>query len=295
MVNRVLKLRGKAESWASPEEHVVTPDVSVSKSEQSQINARLDGLAQKLTVRFLTLKLANMLIAQQASTYELPILTKPLRPVHICPTSSSNLESICETDYFPVICLSASRYTSGGSAERLDGFNYVPGSGDDHEAWAPQGFTPAMFWAHKAPLLAASKSDLPRIMQGMAKHFIRKDQPTGQNRIVWIGKTGIAISNEIYPKAGSQVYTVTLRAGQSDSQKEADVTSTTDLTVPHGSKGHLRFFTTCIGAINDPCLAALRQGRTVILQIDPLTGKDGEDLAVGIALTSLSELIRSCG
>ena len=69
------------------------------------------------------------------------------------------------TDRIHVLCVSASRVTAGGSAERRAGFNYVPGSGDDHESWAPAGLTPQIFWEHKAAILSASRSGLPTLLQ----------------------------------------------------------------------------------------------------------------------------------
>lgn len=92
----------------------------------------------------------------------------------------------------PVVCLSASRFTSGGSSERQGSFNYVPGSGDDHEGWAPEGFSPADFWTHKIRILQASRSDLPSVV---ARIIAEAAGTRGRsaNAIQRIGQTPIAI------------------------------------------------------------------------------------------------------
>ena len=38
-------------------------------------------------------------------------------------------------DFYPVVCVSASRHVRDGLERRTMGFAYVQGSGDDHELW----------------------------------------------------------------------------------------------------------------------------------------------------------------
>lgn len=39
-------------------------------------------------------------------------------------------------DFYPVICVSASKLVEEGLERRSAGFTYVQGSGDDHESWS---------------------------------------------------------------------------------------------------------------------------------------------------------------
>jgi hypothetical protein len=86
----------------------------------------------------------------QSSNIPLPNLSKPLRPFFIHPSTSQSPHIPSDTEYIPIICLSASRWigitgqqdevpsvTRVGS--RNVGFEYVPGAGDDDELWAKVG------------------------------------------------------------------------------------------------------------------------------------------------------------
>lgn len=72
----------------------------------------------------------------QESAFDLPRLSKPLRPVWISPDSPTIPHFESNTiDFYPVICLSASEHVESG-VERRNGYSYVQGSGDDHESWS---------------------------------------------------------------------------------------------------------------------------------------------------------------
>jgi tRNA A64-2'-O-ribosylphosphate transferase len=85
----------------------------------------------------------------QDSSYALPALIRPLRPLWITPTSTSFPHISPDAPFLPVICVSASRAAAEaegdidrmevGLGRRAGGFSYVQGSGDDHELWGQVG------------------------------------------------------------------------------------------------------------------------------------------------------------
>ncbi|KAI0262236.1 tRNA A64-2'-O-ribosylphosphate transferase [Gloeopeniophorella convolvens] len=162
VVNRALRLRGFVPSdnatketedpWdAAAELH--TPPDTVSAHEHAQIATRLDGWAANLA----------------GSSYTLPELSRPLRPLWITPASAQFPQVPPDAPFLPIICVSASRVVDaeGGvdtsPGRRAGGFAYVQGSGDDHELWG-QSLTPELFWKHHAELLACSRSDLEALV-----------------------------------------------------------------------------------------------------------------------------------
>ena len=71
----------------------------------------------------------------QDSSYTLPRLAKPLRPLWITPASTRFPHIAPDAPFLPVMCVSASRALDAGTEGRAGGFSYVQGSGDDHELW----------------------------------------------------------------------------------------------------------------------------------------------------------------
>jgi tRNA A64-2'-O-ribosylphosphate transferase len=71
----------------------------------------------------------------QDSSYALPELARPLRPLWITPASARFPYIAPDASFLPVICVSASRAVDDGTERRMEGFSYVQGSGDDHELW----------------------------------------------------------------------------------------------------------------------------------------------------------------
>ncbi|KAF9268465.1 initiator tRNA phosphoribosyl transferase [Marasmius fiardii PR-910] len=127
-----------------------TPPLAVSKQEHKQIESLLDEWAEGLI----------------KSSYALPKLPKPIRPIWITPTSSS-FPQLNDVDFLPVICVSASRYVEGVD-RRSGGFVYVQGSGDDHEMWG-KGLTPQAYWAHHDLLFSADRSDVEEKVVSIVK------------------------------------------------------------------------------------------------------------------------------
>ncbi|KAI0279088.1 initiator tRNA phosphoribosyl transferase [Russula aff. rugulosa BPL654] len=124
-----------------------TPPGAVSPHEHAQITARLDIWAAALA----------------DSSYALPELAKPLRPLWVTPASARFPYIAPDASFLPVICVSASRAVDAGTERRMEGFSYVQGSGDDHELWG-QGLTPQLFWRHRTELLACSREDVEAVV-----------------------------------------------------------------------------------------------------------------------------------
>jgi len=118
----------------------------------------------------------------QNSSFELPNLSLPLRPIWMTPATTTFPSIPDMRTFLPVICLSASKQVQAGTERRSVGFSYVQGSGDDHELWSMvsicsssshlcldlyllEGLTPDLFWTHRPALLSASRSELPALIQ----------------------------------------------------------------------------------------------------------------------------------
>ncbi|KAI0295302.1 initiator tRNA phosphoribosyl transferase-domain-containing protein [Russula brevipes] len=124
-----------------------TPPGAVGAHEHAQIAARLESWA----------------VALADSSYALPELARPLRPLWITPASARFPHVAPDAPFVPVICVSASRAVDEGTERRTGGFSYVQGSGDDHELWG-QGLTPQLFWRHRAELLARSREEVEAVV-----------------------------------------------------------------------------------------------------------------------------------
>ncbi|KAJ6497494.1 initiator tRNA phosphoribosyl transferase, partial [Mycena sanguinolenta] len=145
VVNRALLQR-------FPDKHdwdtaLYTPPGAVSAQEHAQITLRIDSWAEAL---------AN-------SSYSLPDLPRPLRPMWLTPASGAF--PVPPAAYIPLICVSASQ-VADGTARRAAGFAYIQGSGDDHELWGG-GLTPTLFWRHRERLLGAERADLSALVASL--------------------------------------------------------------------------------------------------------------------------------
>lgn len=104
--------------------------------------------------------------SHQESSYDLPKLPRPIRPMWITPATSTlpYVDLSPECPFYTVFCLSASKQVGEGVERRTSGFSYVQGSGDDHELWG-MGLTPQMFWLHQPRLLQESRAGLPSLIE----------------------------------------------------------------------------------------------------------------------------------
>ena len=134
---------------------------SVSLSEHSQIEDRLDGFFQQL--KNLDIDLHDLRTK----------LRKPLRPIWVTRDSMLPVEPLGQLDFNPVILCTASRRVSG--SEMSDG-GYIQGAGDDSEGWAC-GLTPSLFWKHRDQLLRTPdeqlRSLIPALLQKEKKFQVQ--------------------------------------------------------------------------------------------------------------------------
>lgn len=271
VVNRAMCLRYSNKQW-SEEQLDLYVAANISKSERAQIQERLHDWA----------------VALAASTYTLPDLSKPLRPLHLSPASTLSVNPLLKSDFqafYPVICCSASRCTTGGSAERLGSLNYVPGSGDDHEGWAPRGFSPLTFWKHREAILQASRADLPALLSELAsaEAVASSAKNAGSSSLTWIGGTSLAIADSLPPTPN--VFCVSVTSGTFD---EPLAPNCMLLPTPQGSKAHLRPFSEDLPRIASKVASALDQGYKIVIVLAPGSGKNGQDAGVGLALALLA-------
>lgn len=140
VLNRAIAKKFPSEIPLDWDTHLFTPLSSVSRQEHHQIQERVDEWAEGLAVNdHLGSPMITPYPRQQKSEYELPLLTKPVRPIWIDP-STTVLPTFSESQSFiPLICLSASKQVRDGFERRQCGFTYVQGSGDDHEMWGRYG------------------------------------------------------------------------------------------------------------------------------------------------------------
>ena len=90
-------------------------------------------------------------------------LDKPIRPVFVHPDSRSFPDfRDSEIDFYPVICVSSSRYVPD-QIERQPWGDYVQGSGDDHELWS-KGLTPQVFWNNVDEIVNCPSNELDELI-----------------------------------------------------------------------------------------------------------------------------------
>ena len=298
VVNRAMCLRYSNKNW-SEEQLDLYVAANVSKSERAQIQERLQDWAVALAVRiargagWLCIEDDQLLIlfSLQASTYTLPDLSKPLRPLHLSPASTLSVTPLLKSDFqafHPVICCSASRCTTGGSAERLGSLNYVPGSGDDHEGWAPPGFSPLTFWKHRVAVLQASRADLPALLRDLAAAEAAAScaKIADSSSLTWIGQTSLAFAESVPPIPNLFCVSVT-----PDASDEALAHDHMVLPISQGTKAHLRPFSENLSRIASKVATVLDQGYKMVIVLTPGSGKNGQDAGVGLALALLGEVV----
>ncbi len=146
---------------------VRTPEGLVSPSEHEQIRAQVEAWASALL----------------DSDLEVPKLSKPMKPIFLTPQDQHLPTFQQELPFFPVICLSASRYIGSGGmtyAHSSGGqtFVYMQGAGDDHENWAT-GLTPEAWWErtnHERLLRATDGEDVEELV----REIVERQEVHGQ-------------------------------------------------------------------------------------------------------------------
>ncbi|CAA7265580.1 unnamed protein product [Cyclocybe aegerita] len=285
VINRALLIRHPEQirdrehlSW---DISLYTPPVAVSMQEHHQIELRLDRWAHVLA----------------ASSFELPVLPGPLRPLWITPASSAFPRfpdvRAGQREFLPVVCVSASRQVDQGVERRTSGFSYVQGSGDDHELWG-MGLTPAMFWTHRDNLLSAGRLELPELVSAIvsqeASSFPSEiKSPTPIERVE--GRVLICTLTDVpaslpHPVGLADVYvTLTPSAEPPPSNRHK-------LYVPvlAGKRGQAHFLRIVLPTTSRFIREHLHNGETVCIACE-----SGKDLSVGVALAALQLFFRDDG
>ncbi|KAJ5785925.1 uncharacterized protein N7503_011137 [Penicillium pulvis] len=149
---------------------VQLPPNYLGKSEESQIENRIDGFVHSLK----SLKLDLDQLRQQLGK---PIRVAWANPEYFYPTDLRKDDASC----LFVLC-SASKRVHG--AEMSEG-GYIQGAGDDSEGWA-HGLTPPVFWANQAALKQTSEEDLPDLIAELIAEY---QQQRGEQEATLISPT----------------------------------------------------------------------------------------------------------
>lgn len=247
-----------------------TPSYAVSPSEHSQIEARLDAWTNRLL----------------SSTFDIPRLSKPLRPIWITPSVSILPPLSGELEFFPIICLSASEHVPEG-VERRYGYCYVQGSGDDHESWS-RGFAPSDFWRNVDQIQRADEEDMPTVVD-----TIVSEAKTARASTSWVPITKVQsrvmVASTPAPKQFDSdtptIYVINTVPDDSLSM------SMLVLPMPHGKAGQRQFMEALPRAIqftarhlDDTSRISVRMG-----------GESELDAALGIAMVVLEALFDGDG
>ncbi|KAJ7108464.1 initiator tRNA phosphoribosyl transferase [Mycena crocata] len=278
VVNRAVQLvfPGKAQ-WDT---NLYTPPGAVSSQEHDQIERRLDAWASALA----------------KSSYELPDLRLPLRPMWITPASSSfPVVSAENRTFMPIICLSASRQVQDGVERRSGGFAYIQGSGDDHELWG-MGLTPDMFWAQRAAILDASRSQLGPLVASLvaAKSTARAGTLKLASPIAKVhGRVLVCATADLPANPedwGQDIAYVVVGASLASKFPDADTTPFLRIETWEGKKGQMQFLQDVLPRSTSFIRAQLHAGRRLCVACE-----SGTDLSVGIALVALQKFFDDVG
>ncbi|KAF9524838.1 tRNA A64-2'-O-ribosylphosphate transferase [Crepidotus variabilis] len=258
-----------------------TPPAAVSTQEHHQIEQRLDDWANSLA----------------KSSFELPRLPRPLRPVWITPASTTfpELPTSPSTigEFLPVICVSASKKVDEGLERRLGGYTYVQGSGDDHELWG-MGLTPAMFWEHRQDLLKADRLDLPDLVKALVSQqpallLCERKFPCPTLIQKVHGRLQLCSTLELadmpMEELGITKYLLLTCATPAES-----TASQRHIHVTPGKKGKSHFLTRVLPESIDFIQKQLYGGYDTLIACDT-----GKDLSVGVALAALQLFFRDDG
>ncbi|KAI9568795.1 initiator tRNA phosphoribosyl transferase [Boletus coccyginus] len=291
IVNRaILKRIAKTdlEAWDIA---LYTPPGSVSPQEHSQIEDKLDAWASQLA----------------ASSYSLPTLDRPLRPIWITPATTSfpTFPKPPDRAFYPLICVSASKQVTKGLERRASGYAYIQGSGDDHELWG-MGLTPVLYWRHRDELLTARSSDLPDLVRSLvsaSSHtdpVMNPDQPLCGTPIQRISGR-ISICNiaslrrpdllQLHPSVAFLCL-----APQDTNHLTGVVVASSNafrvlsIQTPEGKKGQHHFLTVVLPRSMPFIHTHLQNLRTVCIACNT-----GTDMSIGVAVAALAVFFRVDG
>ncbi|KAJ7725650.1 initiator tRNA phosphoribosyl transferase [Mycena maculata] len=269
VVNRaVLQLFPDKTGWDT---NLYTPPGAVSSQEHDQIEQRLDAWA---------VALAN-------SSYDLPNLRLPLRPMWITPASSSF--PVHTRTFVPILCLSASKQVQDGVERRSSGFTYIQGSGDDHELWG-MGLTPDMFWTHRGAILNASRAQLPTLVASIvaAQSVVHVGRPATPIEKIH-GRVLVCANSDLPSGWDPNIGYVVVGAGPL-SQLGGTTLPILRIETWEGKKGQIQFLQDVLPRSTDFIRSLLLAGRRVCVSCDT-----GTDMSVGIALVALQKFFDDSG
>ncbi|KAF7362387.1 Initiator tRNA phosphoribosyl transferase [Mycena venus] len=258
--------------WMTGTPRCIRPPAQSARKEHAQIARRIDAWANALAT----------------SSYSLPNLPRPLRPVWLTPASGAL--PVPPPTHIPIICVSASQ-VADGAARRAGGFAYIQGSGDDHELWG-EGLTPELFWCHREALLEAERGELSTLIARLVANSVAEARGTGKRSPTPItrvhGKLLVCATADL---AGNWEYDTNtayvLVTGVGIVAPEAAIPVGPRLPVLRietwtGKKGQFQFLQDILPRTIAFARAQLRAGRRLCVACDT-----GTDFSVGIALAAL--------
>ncbi|KAF8962723.1 initiator tRNA phosphoribosyl transferase [Flammula alnicola] len=288
VINRAMPIlhpnSGKGEGNPPWDTALYTPPSAVSVQEHHQIEKHLDGWAHALA----------------ASSFSLPVLPIPLRPVWITPVNSTFPEiSASENnypDFLPVICVSASKQIEQAVERRSSGFSYIQGSGDDHELWG-MGLTPEMFWKHRSELLAADRAQLSKLVTEIVsaqRTFTAANRTlTPPTSVAKVGGRLLLCALSEVPESSQDTHarehTVYVILDSVD-RKLLSTDSRLYVPVISGKKGQSHFLQTVLPMSLAFIGKHLREGKNVCVACE-----SGKETSVGVVLAALQQFFGDDG
>ncbi|KAJ3810615.1 initiator tRNA phosphoribosyl transferase [Lentinula aff. lateritia] len=280
VVNRAVCLRHRETPRQNWDISLHTPPGVVSTQEHSQIVPLLDGWAESLN----------------KSSYRVPDLTLPLRPIWITPASSSFPKfSPTEQTFIPIICVSASRQVEEGFDRRSGGFVYIQGSGDDHELWG-MGLNPGIFWHNRERILSANRSEVETIITSCVNGPQNTDTvrlPSAvarvNGRILLCATSDLIVSSPGHlsttcsGESGDVAYLVLSSRDRNDMSTD-DAQNVLYIPTPDGKKGHPHFLQMALPRAMEFVQTQLTEGMRVCIACD-----SGKDLSIGVATAALQK------
>ncbi|KAF9048646.1 tRNA A64-2'-O-ribosylphosphate transferase [Panaeolus papilionaceus] len=286
VINRAMKIRypdiqPDIKGWNT---NLYTPPNVVSMQEHHQIELRLDGWAKALA----------------DSSFDLPRLPCPLRPLWITPATSTfpNIpKNIDPPPFLPVICVSASKQIGQGIERRNSGYSYIQGSGDDHELWG-MGLTPTVFWKHRTELIETPREDLPSLVEHLLS--IEKSWPQNSGSACKSspiekihGRIRITTVSDVRPPAHDETSGLQYAELILSPRKDLEICETPNrryLQALEGKKGQTNFLQSIIPQSMAFIERMLVKGANVSIACDT-----GKDLSVGVALVALQRFFDDHG
>ncbi|BGO96539.1 tRNA A64-2'-O-ribosylphosphate transferase [Rhodotorula toruloides] len=257
-----------------------TSPQAVGRSEHAQIEAKVE-------------KWANELASSAYDLSSLKALDRPLRPFFVSPASTLAHSPASSFDAcYAVVCASASKLAEEADGlERAEGFTYVQGSGDDHEAWS-RGLTPPVFWRHADEILAASRDDIDEVIDRI---LAAKGDPATSpaSTPIRIRQTGLylrfAVPTDESPT--SDLFDISISTSKTPSPS-AHSSQTSHLSAKPGKAGYNSFFALdYLEPVLSNASVALRDARGVCISVEKGEAQsEANDLGVAVSLILLTRL-----